>query len=129
MSERRDRGFTLIELLVSLAILAIAFTVLFGAISQSLDRARKNRDDAVATSLVQSLLTSAGATKNLTPGETTGVYSNGFHWRLAVRPYGNADDAKAWKLSAHVVRATVSWPGGARSLSALRLIPPPAKPP
>ena len=129
MTERRQDGFTLIELLVSLAILAIAFSVLFGAISSSLDRARRNKDDAVAVSLVQSLLTRAGAAQNLSPGETGGVYSNGFHWRLTVRPYGDAADAKAWKVSAYAVRATVSWPGGEHSLSTLRLIPPPAKQP
>ena len=53
MNDRR--GFTLVELLVSLAILSVALAVLFGAISSSLDRTRKERDDAAATSLAQSL--------------------------------------------------------------------------
>ncbi|HXC56389.1 MAG TPA: prepilin-type N-terminal cleavage/methylation domain-containing protein [Rhizomicrobium sp.] len=130
MSERREQGFTLVELLVSLAILSIALAVLFGAISTSLDRTRKSRDEALAASLVQSLLVRAGNDRPLAPGETSGVYSNGFRWHLSVRPYGNADDAKAWHLSAYLVRATVAWPGQAqgRTLTTLRLVPPPPAP-
>ena len=122
-----ERGFTLVELLVSLAILTIALAVLFGAISSSLDRTRRSRDDAVASSLVQSLLTRANAGP-VAPGDADGAYSNGFRWHLSVKRYGGTDDAKARHMSAYRVRATVSWPDGARSLSALRLVPPPPKP-
>lgn len=125
----RERGFTLIELLVSLAILAIAMTVLMGTISDSLDRARRSKDEALAASLVQSLITRAGADAPLAPGESGGTYSNGYRWRLSVQPFGNADDAKAWKMTAYSVRATVTWRGGQRSLTALRLVPPVKKQP
>src|SRR6266481_8457676 len=127
MSKAGERGFTLVELLVSLAILSIALAVLFGAISNSLDRTRKERDEALAASLVQSLLTRAGAERPLDVGESSGVYSNGYHWRLVIRPYGAGDDAKAWPVTALLVRATVSWGDGeqerSRSLTALRLVP------
>jgi type II secretion system protein I len=122
-----ERGFTLIELLVSLAILTIALAVLFGTIATSLDRTRKSRDEAVASSLVQSLMARATVAPP-TLGETHGTYSNGFRWQLAIRPYGNAADTKAWHMSAYQVRATVSWPEGARALSTLRLVPPPPRP-
>ncbi|MEJ1968868.1 MAG: hypothetical protein WDN03_09615 [Rhizomicrobium sp.] len=43
-------------------------------------------------------------------------------------PYGNSGDAKAWPVSAFLVRAAVSWVDGAqthtKSLSALRLVAP-----
>jgi type II secretion system protein I len=121
-----QRGFTLIELLVSLAILTIALAVLFSTISTSLDRTRKSRNEAVAASLVQSLMARASVTPPA-PGQTQGTYSNGFRWMLDVRPNGSAADAKATHMSAYQVRATVSWPEGARSLSALRLVPAPPK--
>jgi len=128
MTDRNAEGFTLVELLVSLAILAIALAVLFGAIGQSLDRVRRDKDEAVAAALVQSLLARAGAEPRLAAGATDGDYSNGFHWRLIVRPYGNTDDSKAWGMSAYSVSATVSWRGGERTLTTLRLVPP-VKPP
>ena len=123
-----ERGFTLIEMLVSVAILSIAFAVLFGAIAGSLDRARKAKDEALAASLVQSLAARAGTAAEPTAGETSGAYTNGFRWRVVVSRYGSRDDAKAWRLSATLVRATVSWPEGARSLSVLRLVPPATTP-
>jgi prepilin-type N-terminal cleavage/methylation domain-containing protein len=133
MSEARQQGFTLIELLVSLAILAIALAVLFGAISGALDRARKGRSAAVGESLVQSLLARAGTERVLAVGEKSGDYSNGFAWRLRVRPYGNADDTKAWHMTAYIVSAIVSWREGelthARVLTTLRLVPLPSKQP
>ena len=132
MNSARERGFTLVELLVSLAILSIALGVLFGAISDSLDRVRKGRDETLATSLTQSLLARTGTERPLDIGETAGIYSNGTRWRLVIRPYGNEDDAKARRITAYLVRATVIWRDGdtdhSRSLTALRLVPP-QKPP
>ncbi|MBL6940378.1 MAG: type II secretion system protein [Alphaproteobacteria bacterium] len=130
---RREEGFTLIELLVSLAILAVALGVLFGAISSALDRTRRERDDALAGSLVQSLLARAGTEKPLRPGETGGTYSNGMQWRLKIAPFGNGDDAAAWHMNAFAVRATVSWSDNgspqSKSLATLRFVAPPAKSP
>ena len=97
-------------------------------IDLSLDRVRRDKDEAVAAALVQSLLARAGAEPRLAAGATDGDYSNGFHWRLIVRPYGNTDDSKAWGMSAYSVSATVSWRGGERTLTTLRLVPP-VKPP
>jgi len=79
MSDRR--GFTLVELLVSLAILSVALAVLFGAISSSLDRTRKERDEASATSLVQSLLArgSAGEQAGEAPTRTAIVGGSPSH--------------------------------------------------
>jgi len=125
MSER-ERGFTLIELLVSLAILAIALAVLMGAISSALDTTRNSRDEVLAASLVQSLLARAGTERHLVPGRAEGTYTNGFRWQLAVEPYGTNGDTLAWHINAYRVSATVSWNGGTRALTALRLAPAPS---
>jgi general secretion pathway protein I len=128
MTKANQRGFTLVELLVSLAILSIALAVLFSAISASLDRVRIGRDEALASALVQSLLARAGADRPLGIGETSGTYSNGYHWDVVIRPYGANADSKAWRMTAYQVVATVSWRDGsqerARRLSALKLVAP-----
>ena len=130
MSEaaRDEGGFTLIELLVSLAILAVALSVLFSAIAGSLARSRVSHDETLATSLVQSLLARAGTEWPLHQGETTGAYSNGFRWRLLVRPYAGDEDRKAWHVSAYVVDAIVVWQDGSQTrseaLETLRIVPP-----
>jgi type II secretion system protein I len=120
------RGFTLVELLVSLAILAVALAVLMGAISDSLDRVRRDRGDGAALSIAQSLLDRAGTDQPLRAAE--GEETGGYRWSLSVSPYGNADDAKAWNVTARLVRATVRWRDGAqirtRSLLALKLLAP-----
>src|SRR3569832_1892461 len=126
---KRERGFTLVELLVSLAILAVALGVLFSAISSALDSTRKDRDEALAGSLVQSLLARTGTDRPLRAGEDSGVYSNGMRWRVAIAPYGSGDDAKVWRMNAFAVRATVSWSDNgnfrSNSLSTLRMAAPP----
>ncbi len=127
MTERRQRGFTLVEVLVSLAILAVALAVLLGAISASLDRTRKNRDEALAISLVQSLIAKAQTRPTLSAGRTDGAYSNGYRWQLDVTRLGNAADWKAWQTGALRITATVTWQEGStvqsRSLAAIRIVP------
>jgi general secretion pathway protein I len=125
------RGFTLVELLVALAILAVALGVLLGAISDSLDRVRRDRSDGTALALAQSLLDRAGTERPLVPGISEGDAAEGFHWSLDVTSYGSSADSKAWGITAYLVRATVRWKDGAtlraRSLLALRLVPPKAR--
>jgi hypothetical protein len=65
--------------------------------------------------------------------EADGVYPNGFRWQLLFRPYGDDSDAKAWHSSAYIVKAIVSWRDGsqphARTLTGLRIVPPPSPQP
>jgi type II secretion system protein I len=122
-----ERGFTLVELLVSLAILTIALAVLFASISSALERTRQNRDEALASSLVQSLLVRAQNDPSSLPGEKNGWYSEGYRWQIRIRPYGDDGDTKAWRASAYVIRATVYWSHGgqeqSRALFGLRIVP------
>ncbi len=118
-------GFTLIETLVALAIVALSFAVLFKIISDNLDRTRRVQDQAVAASLLQSLLarTEFGA---LSPGVTRGRYANGFNWRLRIEPY-SLSNADRWPVAAMAVAATVSWQednrAQSRTLMTLRVVP------
>ena len=118
-------GFTLIETLIALAVVALSFAVLFKVISDNLDRTRHVQDQAVAASLLQSLLaqTDFGA---LSPGDTRGRYANGFGWRLRIESQ-TLNHADQWAVAAMNVTATVSWTEDgrtqSRTLTTLRVVP------
>ncbi|HXY99647.1 MAG TPA: type II secretion system protein [Stellaceae bacterium] len=120
-------GFTLIEVLVALTILGIALGVLMSALSGGLSRAGATQSEAAAAQLAQSLLADAGREAALADGEQAGALASGFRWRLAVAPYGDDDDRRAWPIAAKRVTAVVSWSdGGAErsvALTTLRLLP------
>ena len=130
-SARAQAGFTLVETLVALAILGLSFAALFAILSDNLDRARRSRDEAVAASLVQSLLARSEA-QAPTPGVSSGIAAGGFAWRVEVTPYIRVADRINWPVDAVSIAATVTWRDGAvpqsRTLTTLRVIPKAAAP-
>jgi general secretion pathway protein I len=125
-SRRTEAGFTLIEMLVALAIVALSMAVLLRVISDNLERARRARDEAVAMSLLQSLLAQSNSGIPQ-PGVSTGRFGNGFFWRLQTAPFGRSGERTGWTVDAVTVAATVSWRDGgetgSRTLTTLRVIP------
>ena len=123
MRRSAQSGFTLVEVLIALAILGLSFTVLYGIMSDDLDRTRRARDEAVAISLLQSTLALAEAQAR--PQDAEGDAGNGFAWHVTVDPAGGA--RADWPVDAVTVTATVSWRDGkmlrTRSLSELRVVP------
>ena len=115
-------GFTLVETLVALAIIGLSGAVLFKVISDNLDRTRQMRDDALAMSRVESILTQATAG---TPRPMRGQLPDGFAWRVVVYPALGAD-SREWPVDAVNVAATVTWRENGtvhtRRLSTLRVI-------
>jgi prepilin-type N-terminal cleavage/methylation domain-containing protein len=121
-------GFTLVETLVALAIVGLSCAVLFRVISDNLDRTRRMRDDALAMSRVESLLTQATAGR---PRTMHGTFPDGFFWRVDVTPALAAEQGN-WPVDAVHVAATVSWREDglmrARRLTTLRVIARSAQP-
>ncbi len=60
-------------------------------------------------------------------GDTEGAFSDGFHWRLKAKPYGDAVERQEWPIDAYTVSAEVSWNDGfserSVALTTLRLAP------
>ncbi|HTQ15201.1 MAG TPA: type II secretion system protein [Rhizomicrobium sp.] len=130
MPTRRSRtgdedGFTLLEILVALAILSVSLATLLGIFSMSLDRTRQSEDEMSARVLAQSLIAQADSVSDPRLGTLSGT-SNGYAWRLDLKPYGTSTQpAPAPGLAS--VSASVAWngSGGRRSLmlTSLRTIP------
>jgi prepilin-type N-terminal cleavage/methylation domain-containing protein len=104
-----EAGFTLIEMIVSLAILGIALGVLFAGFSQVLDRQRLNDAQMRARLLATSLLDETTAAGDLKPAVKKGITADGLAWSVAITPYGDADDQKAWRFTPAHVTVTVTW--------------------
>jgi general secretion pathway protein I len=122
-SRDSESGFTLVEVIAAFAILALAFSVLMGAVSDGLRRAGDAEIEAQAASLAQSVLARAGRETPLQAGETSGQGDNGFAWRLRTEPAADAGEGSP--VAGFLVTAEVLWSDGARerslSLSTLRL--------
>lgn len=130
----RQRGYTLLEVVVAFSILAVALTVLLGALSGGTRQVRWSADAGRAALLAQSLLDQTGVGEVLQPGRSAGDFEDGrYRWSLEVEPYVDRGrppspvvDASGPRLLR--LQLTVTWgEGGPRDrlqLSTLRLVQP-----
>lgn len=130
----RQRGYTLLEVVVAFSILAVALTVLLGALSGGTRQVRWSADAGRAALLAQSLLDQTGVGEVLQPGRSAGDFEDGrYRWSLEVEPYVDRSrppspvvDASGPRLLR--MQLTVTWgEGGPRErlqLSTLRLVQP-----
>lgn len=126
-----QRGFTLIEVMVAFGLLALALTLLLGALSGASRQVRAAADASRATLHAQSLLAQVGVGDPLRPGRREGEFDGGrYRWQLEVAPFNDPLAARAQVdpgapqlLDVHLA---VRWgEGGAQSLHwrTLRLAP------
>jgi len=109
---RNEAGFTVLEIIAALAILSVSFSVLFNLLSDGLQRTSQTEKMAEATLLAQSLLARVGTELPIRPGLVDGEFEQGYHWRLAIEPFGDPNDRRAWPVGAHVVTAKITWNDG-----------------
>lgn len=127
----RQRGFTLLEVLVAFALLALALTLVLGALSGAARQMRQSADSSRATLHAQSLLAQLGSGEPLQPGQREGDFERGrYQWALDVSPFADPLASRA-QLDPSApqlldVRLRVRW-GGERGQSlqwhTLRLAP------
>lgn len=130
-ARRQQRGFTLLEVIVAFALLALALTLLLGALSGASRQVRTSADSSRATLHAQSLLAQLGTGEVLQPGRQEGSFDGDrYRWHLDVSPFADPLASRAQRDAGAPqlldVRLVVSW-GDARDQSlqwrTLRLAP------
>ena len=95
-NRRRQRGFTLLEVIVAFALLALALSLLLGALSGASRQVRESADGSRATLHAQSLLAQLGAGEALQPGRQEGSFEGErYRWQLDVAPFADPLAARA----------------------------------
>lgn len=93
---RAQRGFTLLEVIVAFGLLALALTLLLGALTGATRQVRQSADSTRAALHAQSLLAQLGVGEPLQPGQQEGDFERGrYQWRLEVAPFADSLAARA----------------------------------
>jgi general secretion pathway protein I len=108
MTETRRAGFTLIEVLVALAILAIAATFAFRAISGGLHWFDRGGIEQRAVLAAEAELARVGHDLPLQDGAIDGRAAGGFSWHIAITPYGSPVAG----VQGHRIDVEVGWDEG-----------------
>jgi general secretion pathway protein I len=107
------RGFTLLEVMIAIAIIAIAFTSLFGSQSHSLSLAAEAKFNSTASFLAQEKLAEyeSGVTGFIDDDGDFGDDFPGFKWKVEVSDADIGDLAAMDNLEQPVQRLdiTISW--------------------
>lgn len=129
---RTQAGYTLLEVIVAFAVLAVALTLLLGALSGGTRQVRWSADAGRAALLAQSQLDQIGVGEVLQPGRTAGELEDGrYRWSLEVAPHvdpGTSAPRDGFAPRLLRLQLTMQWgEGGPREqlqLSTLRLVAP-----
>ena len=81
-------GYTLIEVVVAFGLLALALSLLLGAMTNATKQVKLSDEYGRAALHAQSLLDQAGVGEALVPGRKDGELEDGrYRWELTVSPY------------------------------------------
>lgn len=132
---RAEGGYSLIEVIVAFALLALALTLLLGALSGATRQLRWSDEAGRAALHARALLADLGVEEPLRPGHWNGELEDGrYRWSLRVRPWEDpslppqAVAAGADAMQLQEVELQLAWgegtPGEQLTVHSLRPLPP-----
>lgn len=130
---RAQSGFTLIEVVVAFGLLALALTLLLGALSGAARQIHRADRAGRAALHAQTLLAQVGVGGPLQPGQDQGELDGGrYHWQLDIAPWtdpqlpatGLVNPGANRLLELHLVLTWGDGPGERMDWRSLRLAPP-----
>ena len=134
MTRRRvEGGYSLIEVVVAFALLALALTLLLGALSGATRQLRWSDEAGRAALHARALLADLGVDEPLRPGRRSGELEDGrYRWELRVRPWDDPGLAPAaapgaGAMGLQELELTLAWgdrAGEQLVVRSLRLLPP-----
>ena len=125
MRQNKQQGFALLEILIAFSILALSLGILLKIFSAGVNTAIIAENYSAAVELSESLMAKTGIETPLQTGQSTGLESNIYHWRIDISPFTpNADDIDTKTLMAELfkVKVTVNWADGHASDRQVELI-------
>ena len=137
---RTQGGYSLVEVVVAFALLALALTILLGAMSGATRQLRWSDEAGRAALHARALLADLGVDEPLRPGRRSGELEDGrYRWALEVRPWEDpglppaaapvAGGAEAMRMQE--LELQVAWgerAGEQLVVRSLRLLPPAERP-
>ena len=132
---RAQAGYSLVEVVVAFALLALALTILLGAMSGATRQLRWSDEAGRAALHARALLADVGVAEPLRPGRRSGELEDGrYRWALEVRPWDDPGlppaavpaDAASGDMRMHEIELQVAWGerGGEQlRVRSLRLVP------
>ena len=125
MRQNKQQGFSLLEILIAFSILALSLGILLKIFSAGVNTAIIAENYSAAVELSESLMAKTGIETPLQTGQSTGLESNLYHWRIDISPFTlNSDyiDMKALTAELFKVKVTVNWGDGHASDRQVELI-------
>ena len=106
---RSVRGFSLLEILVAFAVFGIVGTALLQLFQSGLDHIDRSHKMTQAVLLAQTKLAELRVLPDLQPGESEGVYPQGYRWYVQLEPYQPGLSDPNHRFRAFSVTLRIGW--------------------
>ena len=105
-----QKGFTLLEVIIAVAIMGASLAVLLGSVNKNLVQASQSKNQFIAQTLAQKIITEVELEGYPEVGQDQGTFENfpGFNWYINVIPY----EIELLEVEIRIVTVDIGWNEG-----------------